>query len=149
MSQNSDAPALDDLICFALYSTSHAVTRAYKPLLDRIGLTYPQYLVLIVLWEKEGLTVKEIGARLFLDSGTLTPLLKRMEAAGFVKRSRDPDDERQLRVSLTEHGRGLRARSREIGIKLACDIGRPIPELLALKGELISIRERLDAINPS
>src|SRR5919109_699931 len=86
---------LDNQICFAIYSTAHAFNRVYKPLLDRLGLTYPQYLVMLVLWEKDGVTVKEIGDRLFLDSGTLTPLLKRLEAAQLIKRSRSRQDERQ------------------------------------------------------
>src|SRR5919107_6381177 len=92
---------LSRMLCFAIYSAGHAFTRVYKPLLDRVGLTYPQYLVLLVLCEEDNLTVKQIGERLFLDSGTLTPLLKRLESAGFVRRVRDSQDERQERVTLT------------------------------------------------
>src|ERR1700742_1670263 len=95
---------LGNQICFAIYSTAHAFNRVYKPLLDRIGLTYPQYLVMLVLWERDGLPVKEIGERLFLDSGTLTPLLKRMEAAELLKRSRSTEDERQVLIALTQKG---------------------------------------------
>src|SRR5918993_3722365 len=92
---------LSRMLCFATYSAGLAFTRVYKPLLELLGLTYPQYLVMVVLWEKDGLTVSEIGEQLFLDSGTLTPLLKRLQAAGLVERGRDPKDERQVRVSLT------------------------------------------------
>src|SRR3954464_11417040 len=99
---------LDNQICFAVFSPAHAFNRVYKPLLDRLGLTYPQYLVMLVLWERDGLSVKEIGERLFLDSGTLTPLLKRLEAAYLVKRTRSKADERQVLVALTARGAGLR-----------------------------------------
>src|SRR5258707_15515449 len=92
-----DPQRLDNQICFAVYSTAHALNRVYKPLLDPLGLTYPQYLVMLVLWEVDGLTVKQIGQRLRLDSGTLTPLLKRLQAAGLVRRERDASDERQVR----------------------------------------------------
>src|SRR5213080_1501934 len=98
---------LDNQLCFAVYSTAHAFNRVYKPLLDRLGLTYPQYLVMLVLWEEDGLPVKEFGERLFLDSGTLTPLLKRMETAGLVKRTRSTEDERQVIVALTAQGEAL------------------------------------------
>src|ERR1700759_5472942 len=89
---------LDNQICFAVYSASHAFNRVYKPLLDRLGLTYPQYLVMLVLWERDGVAVKEIGERLHLDSGTLTPLLKRLEQAGLIKRTRSTEDERQVLI---------------------------------------------------
>ncbi len=143
MPDGTPTPTLDDQLCFALYSTAHAVTRAYKPLLDEFGLTYPQYLVLLVLWERDGLAVKDIGERLFLDSGTLTPLLKRMEAAGFVSRARDPEDERQVRVNLTTKAHELRGKAREIAYKLFCDFGRPLPELVALRQELNELRAQL------
>src|SRR5689334_24429696 len=97
----ADALSLGHQLCFAIYSTAHAFNRVYKPLLDRLGLTYPQYLVMLVLWERDGLSVKEIGERLFLDSGTLTPLLKRLEVAHLVKRTRSAEDERQVLVALT------------------------------------------------
>src|SRR6516164_8802021 len=105
---------LGNQLCFAIYSTAHAFNRVYKPLLDRLGLTYPQYLVMLVLWERDGLSVKEIGERLFLDSGTLTPLLKRLEAAHLVKRTRSATDERQVLVALTAHGAGLRDKAKAI-----------------------------------
>ena len=106
-------PKLDDFLCFAVYSASHAFNRLYKPLLDELGLTYPQYLVMVTLWERDDRTVGEIGERLFLESNTLTPLLKRMEAAGLVSRSRDPADERQVRLRLTAEGKGLVEKARK------------------------------------
>lgn len=99
---------LDDQLCFSLYATSMAITRAYKPLLDQLGITYPQYLVLHTLWEQDGRTVGAIAERLSLESSTVTPLVKRLEVAGFVGRERNPEDERQVRVRLTERGTGMR-----------------------------------------
>jgi DNA-binding MarR family transcriptional regulator len=99
---------LDNQLCFAVYAAAHAFGRAYRNLLGRYELTYPQYLVLLVLWEQDGLSVKEIGNRLFLDSGTLTPLLKRLEASGRVRRARDRVDERQVSIFLTPAGEKLR-----------------------------------------
>src|SRR3981081_2418215 len=109
----TDLPLLlGSQLCFAIYSTAHASTRAYKPLLDRLGLTYPQYLVMLVLWERDGVPVKDIGERLFLDSGTLTPLLKRLEAAALIKRTRSTADERQVLIALTPKGHALREKAR-------------------------------------
>src|SRR6185369_9827152 len=137
---------LANQLCFAVYSTAHAFNRFYKPLLDRLGLTYPQYLVMLVLWEQDGLSVKEIGARLFLDSGTLTPLLKRMEAAHLVKRARSVDDERQVLVALTAQGAGLRDKARMIVPPAILDAtGCSIAELADLHGRLVKLREHLDA----
>ncbi|WP_439491816.1 MarR family winged helix-turn-helix transcriptional regulator [Bosea sp. (in: a-proteobacteria)] len=107
-------PKLSEFLCFALYSASHAFNRLYKPLLDELGLTYPQYLVMVTLWERDDRTVGEIGEQLFLESNTLTPLLKRMEAAGLVSRSRDPADERQVRLRLTGEGRTLLDKARSV-----------------------------------
>jgi DNA-binding MarR family transcriptional regulator len=101
---------LDNALCFAIYSANHAITRAYKPRLDKHGLTYPQYLVMLVLWDRDGQTVSSIGDALFLESSTLTPLLKRLEAAGYVRRARDRDDERQVVVHLTQAGKDLRGK---------------------------------------
>jgi len=101
-------PKLDDFLCFAIYSTNLAVNRVYKPLLDELGLTYPQYIVLIALYDEDNQTVGGLGEKLFLDSSTLTPLLKRMEAMGHLTRQRDPEDERQVRVHLTPQGRSVR-----------------------------------------
>src|SRR6187200_10539 len=108
------ALALDNQLCFALYSASLAMTKLYKPLLDELGLTYPQYLAMLALWEQDGLMVSEIGDRLSLDSGTLTPLLKRLEAAGLVSRIRDVQDERRVHITLTAAGRKLKARAQKI-----------------------------------
>jgi DNA-binding MarR family transcriptional regulator len=136
---------LDNQICFAVYSTAHAFNRVYKPLLDKLGLTYPQYLVMLVLWERDGVPVKDIGERLFLDSGTLTPLLKRLEAANLVRRTRSTEDERQVLIALTPQGQALREKARAVpqGILAAsaCSLG----ELSAMKKELVALRDRLKA----
>ncbi|GAB3954453.1 MarR family transcriptional regulator [Streptomyces sparsus] len=105
---------LDDQLCFALYAASRAVTALYRPLLSELDLTYPQYLVLLVLWQRDGLTVKELGADLQLDYGTLSPLLKRLETNGLLRRERSSDDERTVHVSLTEDGSALRDRARSV-----------------------------------
>ena len=135
--------ALDNQFCFALYSASHAMTKTYKPMLDRLGLTYPQYLVMLVLWEQDAILVKEIGARLFLDSGTLTPLLKRLEANGLVSRNRDPNDERQVRIVLSEQGRALRVQAQEIPEQVLCASGQQIGALGRMRGELARVRDDL------
>jgi len=107
--------ALDHQLCFALHAASRRVTAAYRPLLDEVGLTYPQYVVMLALWEHDGVTVRDLGERLFLDSGTLSPLLVRLEEAGLVTRTRDdPDDGRRLTVTLTDDGRALRAEAERI-----------------------------------
>ena len=140
--------ALDEQFCFALYSASHAVTRTYKPMLDRLGLTYPQYLVMLVLWEHDAILVKEIGARLFLDSGTLTPLLKRLESNGLVERKRDSHDERQVRISLSEAGRQLRSQAADVPQQMFCATGKDGPTLIALRQGLSSVRDTmLTALN--
>ncbi len=136
---------LDNQLCFALYSASLAMTKLYKPLLDDLGLTYPQYLVMLVLWEGDGLMVSELGQRLGLDSGTLTPLLKRLEAAGLLRRTRDPADERQVRVSLTAKGRDLKARAADARHEVACATGLPPAEIDALKEQIERLREALHA----
>ena len=141
-----DPQRLDNQICFAVYSAAHAFNRVYKPLLDRLGLTYPQYLVMLVLWERDGLSVKEIGERLFLDSGTLTPLLKRLEAAHLVKRTRSADDERQVLVALTAQGTSLREKAKTIvPPAILAATGCSVAELSALQKNLVALRERLDA----
>lgn len=118
-----DVVRLENQLCFAVYAASHAFNAAYKPLLEPLGLTYPQYLVLVTLWAEDGRTVSGIGEPLDLDSGTLTPLLKRMEAAGLVRRARDPDDERRVRVFLTPKGRALEREATEIQRSLSCVVG--------------------------
>ena len=133
--------ALDNQFCFALYSASHAMTKTYKPMLDRLGLTYPQYLVMLVLWENDAILVKEIGARLFLDSGTLTPLLKRLETNGLVSRNRDPHDERQVRIALSAHGRALREQAAQIPEQVLCASGQELGALGKLRTELSRLRD--------
>ena len=107
-------------LCFAVYSASHAFTRAYRILLEPLGLTYPQYLVMLVLWDRDGMRVKEIGAELFLDSGTLTPLLKRLEGLGLVRRVRDSGDERQVSILLTPAGQALEEKAARLPTDLEC-----------------------------
>lgn len=142
-SPDSTCPRLEENLCFAVYAANHAFTAAYKPLLEPLGLTYPQYLVLLVLWERDGLAVKEIGARLHLDSGTLTPLLKRMEAAGLLTRGRDAEDERLLRVALTEAGRALQAKAAGIPAALGCHIGGTAEAAEALRDSLAALARNL------
>jgi DNA-binding MarR family transcriptional regulator len=143
MSDAEAMPRLDSQICFAVYSTLHAINKAYAPLLEKVELTYPQYLVMLVLWEGDDVTVKAIGERLHLDSGTLTPLLKRLEANGHIQRMRDPKDERQVRVKLTEAGKDLRRQAREIPGQIARAMGRPNEDLKAVRKELRRIRSAL------
>jgi DNA-binding MarR family transcriptional regulator len=126
-----------------MYSTSLAMTKLYKPLLAELGLTYPQYLVLLVLWETDNLSVSALGERLYLDSGTLTPLLKRMEIAGWLTRNRSSDDERRVQVVLTDLGRGLRARAAKIPQCLMQAVQCAVPELVALTQQLQSMRSRI------
>ena len=137
---------LDNQICFAIYSTAHAFNRVYKPLLDRLGLTYPQYLVMLVLWERDGVPVKEIGERLYLDSGTLTPLLKRLEQAGLIKRIRSTEDERQVLVSLSSHGLALKDKARAVPPSILAASQCSIAELSAVKNEIVALRDRLNAV---
>lgn len=134
---------LDNQLCFALYAASSAVTRMYQPLLGELGVTYPQYLVLLVLWEQAPRSVSELGRALDLDSGTLTPLLKRMETAGLVTRQRDSADERRVLVGLTAAGVALRARAVEIPAQLACQIDIPVAELVGLRDQLKHFRQAL------
>ncbi len=134
---------LDNQVCFALYSASLAMTKLYKPLLEGIGLTYPQYLLLLVLWECDGLTVLELGVLLTLDSGTLTPLLKRLEGANLLERVRDAQDERRVRITLTPQGRALRDAAEKIPACVLQSTQCTLPELQALTQQLGALRERL------
>lgn len=136
MTKAPDPLALDHQLCFAVYAAASAFNAAYKPMLDQLGLTYPQYLVLLVLWEQDGLGLKEIGARLHLDSGTLSPLLKRLEAAGHLQRQRDPSDERHVRVTLTEQGRSLRQKAGAARERIVCALGGSEEPIQAIKQEL-------------
>ena len=136
---------LDNQLCFALYSTSLAMTKLYKPMLEEMGLTYPQYLAMLVLWEQDGLTVSELGERLYLDSGTLTPLLKRMETAGLVSRLRAVQDERRVHITLTAEGRKLKAKAAKIPGCILSATQCSIPELVSLTQQVQSFRKRLTA----
>jgi len=143
-------PAVDPLllgnqICFAVYSTAHAFNRVYKPLLDRLGLTYPQYLVMLVLWERDDVPLKDIGEKLFLDSGTLTPLLKRLEAQGLINRTRSTEDERQVLIALTPKGQALRDEARAVPQAILSNSACSVGELVTMKNELVALRDRLNA----
>jgi MarR family transcriptional regulator, organic hydroperoxide resistance regulator len=136
---------LDRQLCFALYAASLATTKIYKPLLARLGLTYPQYLVMLVLWEQDGPSVSELGARLGLDSGTLTPLLKRMETQALLRRQRSEADERRVHVELTPSGKRLRARALDIPAQIACATGCDLAEVAQLTARLHELRRQLSA----
>ena len=137
---------LDNQICFAVYSTAHAFNRVYKPLLDRLGLTYPQYLVMLALWERDDVPVKDLGERLFLDSGTLTPLLKRLEAAELIRRTRSTEDERVVLIALTARGHALRDKAKAVPQSILAASACSVSELLAMKDEIVSLRDRLNAV---
>ena len=134
---------LDDQLCFALYGASMAVGRTYKPLLDELGITYPQYLLLSALWERDEQTVGALAERLMLDSSTITPLVKRLAGVGLLHRERNPADERQVIVRLTETGRALRTRSRCLGERLLEASGLPLEELQALNRRIRAMRDAL------
>lgn len=131
-----DTLKLDNQICFSLYACAKEIIRLYKPYLSKLGLTYTQYLVLLVLWESNEITVKDLGERLYLDSGTLTPLLKKMEAKGLIGRARSGKDERKIYVSLTEEGLHLKEAALEIPQKLFCDTHLTMEEAVGLKQSL-------------
>jgi len=140
---HANALLLDNQLCFALYSTSLAMTRIYKPLLAELDITYPQYLALLVLWEQDGLSVSALGERLFLDSGTLTPLLKRLESTGLVSRLRAADDERRVHITLTPAGRALKAQAASIPGCILSAADCPVPELIALTRQIQTLRQKL------
>lgn len=139
-------PRLDDQLCFALHAASRAITKAYRPALDSLGLTYTQYITLMVLWETDGLGVRDLGARLRLDSGTLTPLLKRLERDGLVTRTRDPGDERRVLVNLTEDGKEMSDRAAEIQSELVCKLSENLDDLPGLKARLEELVGVLDSL---
>lgn len=143
-----EALSLDNQLCFTIYACSRAMTQLYRPWFDEIGITYPQYLVLLVLWEQDGVTVKEIGERLFLDSGTLTPLLKRMEAAKLVTRKRSTEDERKVYIHLAEAGKQLELQACSIPNEMMRQRGLTPDEFTGLladfKGLLTKLHQTLD-----
>jgi DNA-binding MarR family transcriptional regulator len=134
-----EALRLDRQLCFALYGAAQRVTRLYRPLLDALGLTYPQYLAMLVLWEDSPRTVGAMGDALDLDSSTLTPLLKRLEAGGLIDRRRDPKDERRVIVALTDKGLALRDRALSIPEQIFCQVGLPLDELVTLREKLKTV----------
>ncbi|MGF6773828.1 DNA-binding MarR family transcriptional regulator [Paraburkholderia sp. GAS199] len=149
MTQRPALPAalpftLDEQLCFALYSTSLAMTKAYKPLLDKLGLTYPQYLAMLVLWEADDVTVKDMATRLNLDSATVTPLLKRLEAQGYVERVRGVEDERLVFIRLTKAGQTLKRQAKEVPGEIFCAMQQTPDFLLRLRNDLTRLRATLN-----
>jgi DNA-binding MarR family transcriptional regulator len=145
VSTSSDTLSLNDHLCFAMYSANIAINRLYLPMLDELGITYPQYLVLCALWELDGRSVGQIAERLSLESSTITPLVKRLEAAGFLKRQRNPDDERQVNVSLTEKGKSLRHKSKCLTDTLLDRSGLAIADMVRMNKEIGALRAALAA----
>jgi MarR family transcriptional regulator, organic hydroperoxide resistance regulator len=143
VSTPSPSVALDDQLCFALYAASRAVTARYRPMLDQLGLTYPQFLVLMSLWEHDDQSVREISERLDLDSGTMSPLLKRLDAAGLVTRERSAADERQVRVRLTDAGRALEQPACSVSAMMISALDLDVAEFTALKQQLEEITQRV------
>jgi DNA-binding MarR family transcriptional regulator len=141
---STTTPRLDEQLCFALYSTSLAMMRVYRGVLPQLGLTYPQYLVMMVLWEQDQLTVSDIGVHLFLDSATLTPLLKRMEAQGLVQRNRARSDERQVIISLTDDGKALKQKAANVMAAVFRATKCSADEAEALRGQLVELRNSLN-----
>ena len=140
----SSPPLLDDLLCFLVYSTGSAFNRVYRKPLEQLGLTYPQYLVMVVLWADDAQTVGQIGERLRLDSGTLTPLLKRLEAMGFVVRERSLEDERRVIVKLTEKGRKLSEQTREVMSCVTSAVGMDLESVTSLMQQMRDLRAHLE-----
>ncbi|QJU60890.1 MarR family transcriptional regulator [Sphingomonas sp. AP4-R1] len=134
---------LDAHLCFAIYSANIAINRAYRPVLERLGITYPQYLVMRVLWERDGQTVGALAERLALESSTITPLVKRLETAGFVGRERNPEDERQVIVTLREQGRALQQESACLLATLPERSGLPVETLMRLNADVSALRDAL------
>lgn len=137
------ALTLNNQLCFALYSTSLAMTKSYRPLLDKLGLTYSQYIVMLILWEQDGCSLKEIADRLFTESGALTPVLKRMQDMGLLIRARSAHSERTLEIRLTDAGRALKEQARSVFLQVGQSCGLPIPEIVALREQLIALRKNL------
>lgn len=145
-SSKDDLLQLEKFLCFSVYSAGHAFNRVYKPLLDNLGLTYPQYLVMVTLWQEDNQSVRSIGSKLYLESSTLTPLLKRLEANGLVSRKRDPEDERSVRVSLTEAGKDLRNKAEEVPPCILEATGLDIDTAKRLNRDLRTMRDQMEAV---
>ncbi|SHJ98225.1 transcriptional regulator, MarR family [Clostridium amylolyticum] len=144
---NYDILKLDNQLCFSLYAASREITKLYKPFLDKIGLTYTQYISLLVLWESDNITVKELGTRLRLDSGTLTPLLKKLESMDILERLRDKKDERNVYIKLTDKGHNLKDKALDIPSKVFCSSGLSKDESLYLRVHLQKLLDVLDKTN--
>jgi MarR family transcriptional regulator, organic hydroperoxide resistance regulator len=138
---NAPGPKLADFLCFAIYSANLAFGRAYKPILEELGLTYTQFIAIVALWEEDDQTVSGLGAKLFLESNTLTPILKKLESMGYLTRRRDPEDERQVRVSLTKAGRRLREKS--LSMSLVKETGLPVEDFSKLQEAVANLRDNL------
>lgn len=143
VSDPAEPPRVDDLLCFSVYSAGLALNQLYRPLLEEIGLTYPQFLVMMALWQREGGTVKDLGDALYLDSSTLTPLLKRLEAAGLLSRTRNPRDERQVLLRVTEAGNGLRQQAARVSSAIVDAIGLSPETYETLRTGLDAIRNKI------
>lgn len=143
--QNDDPLALDNQLCFALYSTSLAMTQVYKPLLEPLGLTYPQYLIMLILWEGDGIGLKDIGARLGQKSGALTPVIKRLEQDGWVLRVRDAEDERALSIRLTKQGKALRTQALDLNKCVVETAGMTLDDVIDLREKLNRLRSNIQA----
>jgi DNA-binding MarR family transcriptional regulator len=141
--QSQKALHLDQQLCFALYSTSLAMTKVYKPLLDKLGLTYPQYLIMLILWQNDGLALKDIGEQLQIDSGALTPVIKRMEAMGLLLRTRNPQNERTLEIRLTKAGWAMQEQAVQVNRTIGVSCGMAEPDIHALRQELVQLRSKL------
>ncbi|WP_341312084.1 MarR family transcriptional regulator [Paraburkholderia sp. IMGN_8] len=139
--EDSTNPKLADFLCFAVYSANLAFGKAYKPILEELGLTYTQYITIIALWEEDDQTVSSLGEKLFLESNTLTPILKKLEAMGYLQRQRDPADERQVRVSLTKSGRRLREKALDMNLFEAC--GLTSDEFAKVQKSIVTLRNNL------
>lgn len=145
MNAHTDILPPEDQLCFAVYAAGQAFNRLYRGLLEPLGLTYPQYLVMLVLWRGDGVPVSTIGQKLGLDTGTLTPLLKRLEVNGLVTRTRSAVDERKVEIGLTDTGRALEEKARDIPQAVACASGRDLPSVVALRDEINALTKALDA----
>lgn len=143
-SEDFDILKLDNQLCFALYAATRAITKTYRQRLEPMGITYPQYLVLLVLWEQDGLTVSEIGKKLRLDSGTLTPLLQRLEGQKLLKRRRNAKDEREVKAWLTDEGNALKISAADARRYVACCLGMSEGQILQLRSDLMALVDQLD-----
>ncbi|MDJ0811250.1 MAG: MarR family transcriptional regulator [Desulfobacterales bacterium] len=145
---NDEFLKLDNQLCFVLYACSRGLIRTYRPLLADLDITYPQYLVMLVLWEQDGVSVKALGDRLFLDSGTLTPLLKRMASSGLIARKRSATDERRVNIFLTAKGKALKQRAYAVPQTLLCHSGLTAEAFMGLKSDLESLLARIRTFDP-